>query len=178
MDLKNKSEKLADRMNAITEKFSENIDTVDEMIITGDDILDFVEEKTQDVDLYTSTEISTTEIINLTNLISDFKYVRETLKENTDNGRRVLTCVTDDLLDEDPENRAELIISFSELNKAIAENMKLYVLSYKEISGVLLNIDKIQKNKTNDPIDNAKTINDAPISTSDLIKELSTNETN
>lgn len=173
MDLTKKSESLADKMNKITEKFSESLETADEMILTGEDILDYVEEKTQNVDLY-KEEKTPTEIINLDNMVSDFKYVRETLRENTDNGRRVLNAVTLDLLNSDDEKRASLIMSFAELNKAVADNMKLYIIAYKEISNTLLNIDKINAaNASKKPTEKGNKGSGSIVSTVDLIRELS-----
>ena len=86
------------------------------------------------------------ELINLQAMTEDFQYIRETLKETTDNGRRVLEKVTIDLLDSDEEQRASLIMSFAELNAAVGKNMSLYMDSYKQISNVLVNLDKIIKN--------------------------------
>lgn len=176
MDFKDKSQSLAEKMNRLTAKFADNIDTAEEMVLTGDDIVEFIEEKTQDVQLYAGAEIMAAEIINLNNMVEDFKYVRETLKENTDNGRRVLNSITLDLLDSDDDKRAGLVMSFAELNTAIANNMKLYMLAYKEISNVLLNLDKIKKaEKAEKPqtINNTLNINSTEtISTVDLIKRL------
>jgi hypothetical protein len=180
MDFKDKSQSLAEKMNRLTEKFTENMDTANEMVLTGDDIIDYVEEKTQDIKLYAGAEIMAAEIINLNNMVEDFKYVRETLKENTDNGRRVLNSITLDLLDSDDDKRAGLVMSFAELNTAIANNMKLYMLAYKEISNVLLNLDKIKKaEKAENPqtINNTLNINSTEtISTVDLIKRLTANK--
>lgn len=176
MDFKDKSQSLAEKMNRLTAKFADNIDTAEEMVLTGDDIVEFIEEKTQDVQLYAGAEIMAAEIINLNNMVEDFKYVRETLKENTDNGRRVLNSITLDLLDSDDDKRAGLVMSFAELNTAIANNMKLYMLAYKEISNVLLNLDKIKKaEKVDQPqtVNNTLNINSTEtISTVDLIKRL------
>jgi hypothetical protein len=174
MDFKDKSESLAEKMNKLTAKFSENIDTAEDMTIVGEDIIDHIEEKTQEIELF-SEDVNVSEIINLNNMVDDFKFVRETLKENTQNGRRVLNSVTLDLLDSDDDKRASLILSFAELNKAVADNMKLYIGAYKEISNVLLNIDKINKNKQNSPntVNNTVNINSTEsISTVDLIKKL------
>jgi hypothetical protein len=174
MDFKDKSESLAEKMNKLTAKFSENIDTAEDMTIVGEDIIDHIEEKTQEIELF-SEDVNVSEIINLNNMVDDFKFVRETLKENTKNGRRVLNSVTLDLLDSDDDKRASLILSFAELNKAVADNMKLYIGAYKEISNVLLNIDKINKNKQNSPntVNNTVNINSTEsISTVDLIKKL------
>lgn len=182
MDIKDKSESLAQKMNRLTAQLTDNLDTADEMVLTGDDIVEYVEEKTQDIELYQDNEISTAEVINLDNLVDDFKYVRETLRENADNGRRVLNSVTYDLLDSDDDKRASLIMSFAELNKAVADNMKLYVNSYKEISNVLLNLEKIKQQNgqsgTTNVTNNLNITNTEAISTVDLIKKLAgkTNE--
>ena len=171
MDFKDKAESLAEKMNKLSEKF----ELADEMTLTGSDIIEFVEEKTESIELF-SDDISPTEIINLQNMVDDFKYVRDTLKETNDNLRRVLNSVTLDLLDSEDDKRATLILSFAELNKAVGDNMKLYMQSYKDISTVLLNIDKIKKSVEKD---SPKTINNTvnvntiePISTVDLIKKL------
>lgn len=175
MSSKDKATSLANKMNKITEKFSQSIDMADELEVTGDDIVEFIEEKTQNIELF-SESIPAEEIINLKNLVDDFQYVRETLKENTDNGRRVLNAVTYDLLDSDDDKRAQLIMSFAELNKAVADNMKLYVMSYKEISNTLLNIDKIRKAQGPDApgnVTNNLHVHTEAINTVDLIKSLS-----
>lgn len=169
MDFKDKASTLADKMNKLSEKF----EVAEEMVLTGDDVLDFVEEKTQDVSLYRDN-IPAANIVNLETMVEDFRYIRETLKETTENGRRVLNSVTLDLLDSDDDKRAALIMSFAELNKAVGDNMKLYMQSYKDISATLLNIDKIKKN--NQYEDSNKDVTESSshkkISTVELIKKI------
>lgn len=171
-----KANSLAEKMNKLTEKFCENLDTADELQLTGDDIIDCVTETTQDIKLY-SDDRSISEIINLENMIEDFKYVRETLRENTDNGRRVLNSITLELLDSTEDKKAGLIMSFAELNRAVTDNIRLYILSYKEISKIILNLDKIRKEipsheEQNQSKEKEKFNNAKIISTADLIKEL------
>jgi hypothetical protein len=170
MEYKDKAETLAEKMNRLSEQF----ELAEELTITGDDIVEYVEEQTQDIELY-KDNIPATQIVNLQTMVEDFKYIRETLRETTENGRRVLNSVTLDLLDSEDDKRAALIMSFAELNKAVGDNMKLYMQSYKEISTTLLNIDKIKKSQNENP----KTVNNTlnvttvdPISTTDLIKKL------
>ena len=169
MTAKEKSETLAKKMNELTKKFTDNLDTADEMVVTGTDVEEYVGNELQTVKI-----LSPAEIINLENMVEDFKFVRETLKENAENGRRVLNKVTLDLLKQkDNKRQASLITSFAELNKAVADNMKLYVISYKEISKVLVNLDRISKDKPK-TVNNSLTINQSEaVSTVDLIKELS-----
>lgn len=168
MTTKDKSESLAKKMNELTKKFTNNLDTVDEMVVTGTDVEEYVGNELQNVNTLTAAEI-----VNLENMVSDFKFVRETLRENAENGRRVLNKVTLDLLQQtDNKRQASLITSFAELNKAVADNMKLYVISYKEISKVLVNLDRI-KQKNPKTVTNNLNISSEAVSTVDLIKELS-----
>lgn len=168
MNFKDKAESLADKMNKLSEKFN----IAEEMVVTGDDVVDYVKEKTDHITLY-SEDLMPNEVVNLENMVHDFKYIRETLKETTENGRRVLSSVTLDLLDSDDDKRAALIMSFAELNKAVGDNMKLYMQSYKDISSTLLNLDKIKKNNQAEVknVTNNLNITEA-VNTSDLIKQL------
>lgn len=171
MDFSQKADSLASKMNKLTEK----LELSEELILEGNDIVEYVEEKTQDVQLYSDANYA--DIMNLEVMTNDFKYVRETLREVTDNARRVQNSVTLDLLDSDDDKRASLIMSFSELSKAITDAQKLYVQSYKEMSTTLLNLDKIKKNeKAEGPqtVNNTLNVNTTEaISTVDLIKKLS-----
>ena len=158
MDFTDKANALAKKMNELTQKF----DLSSEMVISGDDIIEDVKKKTDIIDLSSDKpkiiptidveieqEFNTSLVLDLVNLkamVEDFQYIRETLKETTDNGRSVLNKVTIDLLDSDEEGRAYLILSFAELNAAVGKNMSLYMDSYKQISNVLVNLDKIIKN--------------------------------
>lgn len=155
MDFTDKANSLAKKMNELTEKFNLS----EEMVLSGDDIIEDVKKKTDIIDLKSGTvpiidsspEVDfnsnlVLELVNLQAMVEDFQYIRETLKETTDNGRSVLNKVTIDLLDSDEEGRASLILSFAELNSAVGKNMSLYMDSYKQISNVLVNLDKIIKN--------------------------------
>jgi len=158
-NLTDKSESLASKMNKITSKLTDNLDLSEDMELCGDDIIESVESKIRSVDVFDS-DSDPMDVINLTNMVNDFSFVRDSLKENTLNGRRVLNLITADLLDSEDENRASLIVSFAELNKAVCENMKLYMTAYKDISNILININKLKQNK---PIDD-KSIPDGDIS--------------
>ena len=152
MDFTDKANALANKLNELTEKFNLS----NEMVLSGDDIIEDVKKKTELIDLTSETikaeieqEFNTNlvlELVNLQAMVEDFAYIRETLKETTDNGRRVLNKVTIDLLDSEDDQRASLILSFAELNSAVGKNMSLYMDSYKQISNVLVNLDKIIKN--------------------------------
>lgn len=193
MDFKQKADSVAEKMNKITEKFKSNLDTAGEMVLTGTDIEEYVEENTKDIELYTEPDEPTiAQLVNLQNLLADFKYLRETLKENTDNGRKIINDLSVDILRNglsfyDPEggvNPAELVGAFAELNKALMENMKLYINSYKEMSNIIMNLEKIKNGELGKAnvsnsinISNVNTDDDtqsAIVNVAELIKQLRT----
>lgn len=175
MDFTDKANALAKKMNELTQKF----DLSSEMVISGDDIIEDVKKKTDIIDLSSDKpkiiptidveieqEFNTSlvlELVNLKAMVEDFQYIRETLKETTDNGRSVLNKVTIDLLDSDEEGRASLILSFAELNAAVGKNMSLYMDSYKQISNVLVNLDKIIKNTNSKTSSGASVVNNTQV---------------
>ena len=191
MDFKQKAKSVAEKMNKITEKFKNNLDTANEMVLTGNDVEEYVEENTKDIELYSEPDEPTiAQLVNLQNLLADFKYLRETLKENTDNGRKIINDLSVDILKNglsfyDPEggvNPAELVSAFAELNKALMENMKLYINSYKEISNIIMNLEKIKSGGLGKPnvsnsinISNVNTGEDSEssvVNVAELIKQL------
>lgn len=181
LDLSAKAETLAEKMNKLTAKF----DLAEELLVEGEDIIDFVEEKTHTSELLSSnidlsvSDLSAANLVNLQVMVDNFTYIRDTLKENTENGRRVLDLITLDLLDEESDKRAENVLMFTQINTAICENMRLYIASYKEISSTLINLDKVKKNENIDKVtvtNNLNVVNNETISTADLIKKLTGKE--
>lgn len=181
LELSGKAESLAEKMNKLTAKF----DLAEELIVESDDIIDFVEEKTHKSELLSSnidlsvSDLSAANLVNLQLMVENFTYIRDTLKENTENGRRALNLITIELLDEDSEKRAENVLMFTQLNTAICDNMRLYIASYKEISSTLINLDKVKKNENQGKVtvtNNLNVVNNETISTADLIKKLSGKE--
>lgn len=192
MDFTDKANSLAKKMNELTQKF----DLSQEMVISGDDIIEDVKKKTDMIDLSSGKpkiisaidveveqEFNTSlvlELVDLQAMVDDFQYIRETLKETTDNGRSVLNKVTIDLLDSDEDGRASLILSFAELNAAVGKNMQLYMESYKNISVVLGNVDKIIKNTNVRTPSGASVVNNTQVnitsteavSTADLLNKM------
>jgi hypothetical protein len=110
-----------------------------------------------------------TDVIQLNSLVEDFGFIRETLRENAENGRRVLRTIALDLMNSDEEMKSSLVLSFAELNKAIAENIKLYMVTYKSISETLKNIQTLES-KTSKPKESMSDVK--VISTSDVLEEL------
>lgn len=185
MDFSNKAEKLAEKMNSLTERFKENLNISDEMQLTGNDLIQDIEVKVENIE--ESNDPDVTELVNLKNLLNDFKYVRETLKNNTENGKQLLNNICTDFISKPTEldgkmtmADAEMVSAFAELNKALVDNMKLFIQSYKEISTIIMNLEKIKSGVlTKAPINNTLNItnvdteNGKILSTADLIRELS-----
>lgn len=114
------------------------------------------------------------EIVDVEAMISDFAYMRTMLRETTDNSRRVLESVTEELVLAEGESRAGLVMAFSELNKSQMEGIKLFMQSYKEVSTILVNFSKLQKeNKPNNVYTtNVLNLESSNISSADIINRL------
>lgn len=112
------------------------------------------------------------DVIQLTTLVEDFQFIRETLRENAENGRRVLRTIAQDLMNSEEDMTSSLVMSFAELNKAIAENIKLYMVTYKSISDTLKNIQLIEdKNRSKNNVVDIKG-DFKVITTADILEEL------
>jgi len=172
--IKTKAEKLAEKMNNITNSFIGKADVIDDMNVESEELESLVGEVVStDED---KSLLSPSQALNLNMLVEDFKYVRNTLKTNADEGRRIISNVTLSILsfDEDTSlaDKAMLISAFADVNKSVAVNMDLYLKTYKEISTILVQLDKI--NDTQDKI-NGVDNSDRPekeINTTDIIKQL------
>lgn len=177
---KSKAEALAEKMNKLTEKFAEHVDFSDEMIVEGDELESTVTDllsknyKTdpRDSSNFNTKLVSKQDAINLEMLLEDFKYVRNILRSNADDGRKILSSITMDIMAADPDdnNKAILITSFADLNKSIAINMDLYLKTYKEISNILVQLDKITEKTVPHAKKDPKVIGE--IDTTDIIKKL------
>ena len=178
MDLKAKSEELSKKFNRITNRFKQNLDIATDLECSGKDLMNCVEAKTVPVEPETLSDQDLISVIDFDNLVQDFAFIRKTLKENTENGKKILNSVTCSLLDEDSGEESNLIMAFAELNRALTDNMKLYIQSYKDISNIIMNVSKVKTLKTN--VTNNLNINNInnndiqPIisSTAELIKKI------
>lgn len=189
-DFKAKADSISTRMNKLTDVLMSNIKTSDEMQLVGNDVIEMVEQTTKDIPLYTSepskSDMSLTDLINLQNLLEDFKYIRDTLRENTDNGRKILNYTTANVLEGSnldlgeelsaAENQTNLITAYSTLNHSITESLRLYVTAYKEISNIIMNLEKVKTSQLTDKtVNNTLVVNSnqgETISTKDLLKQL------
>ena len=169
---------LADKMNRITARFKENLDSAEEMDLTGNDIIEYAEEKTADLPKNLD-DASYLELINLNTLLQDFDYIRRTLRENADQGRGIIKTLGIDISASDPDSLAALITSYAELNKSITDTLKLFVQAYKDISTIITNLEKVKSgfNKTTNNL-NITNISDNPngldivSTTADIIKQI------
>jgi len=181
---------LSKKMDRISSKLSDTLDLSDELDETAEEIIasatsvtstmetDSVQTVLNTNDLADLPDCNSSTVIELVSIVEDFKFIRSTLKENTINARRLLSKLTLELTEVNLSEHAETITSFSEINKVIVDNMKLYVDAYKGISSSLININKINNSieskhnsRTNtNNANNAKSVK--KISTIDLLNEL------
>lgn len=177
MSLQEKLEKARQNLNL-------SIDTAED--IASEELIDNVQEpelltnietvqgKPGGLGILMDSPQSQADVIQLYQLTQDFQYIRETLRENQQNGRRVLRSVQNDILDSEDDKKASLIMSFQELNKAIQDNIKLYISTYKTISDTLKNLQTINE-KAGESIQGPSTkgVKDVEvISTADILARL------
>ena len=120
------------------------------------------------------TEIAA-DVVDVQAMIEDFCYMRAMLRETTQNSRRVLESVTEELVLSEGESRALLVSAYSELNKAQIESVKLFMQSYKEISTILVNLTKINQSNTPHTVHTTNVLNiedQSHISSADIINRL------
>ena len=176
-NIETRAESLARKMNNITNKFKENLDIAEDMDVTGNDIIEFVENKTKELP-HSLDDTSYLELINLNTLLQDFDYIRKTLRENAEQGRNIIKSLSIDITASDPEELAELINSYAELNKSITDTLKLFIQAYKDISTIITNLEKVKSsfNKTTNNL-NITNISENPAenliaTTADIIKQI------
>jgi len=169
---------LSEKMDSISAKITSTLDLSDDLEANADEII-------SSATAVSSTSVSSTSAVNIENIsqqgdvieliaiVDDFKFIRSTLKENTINARRLLSKLTLELTDSCLAECPETITSFSEINKVIIDNMKLYVDAYKGISASLININKINSSSRDKKTADNRGIGSAKkISTVDLLSEL------
>ena len=176
-NIETRAESLARKMNNITNKFKENLYIAEDMDVTGNDIIEFVENKTKELP-QSLDDTSYLELINLNTLLQDFDYIRKTLRENAEQGRNIIKSLSIDITASDPEELAELINSYAELNKSITDTLKLFIQAYKDISTIITNLEKVKSgfNKTTNNL-NITNISENPAenliaTTADIIKQI------
>lgn len=170
---KESADKLVKKMNAITEAFKDKVDSVDDLLVKTEDIIDESSSIVTAEIEKTDNDIDLAEVLNLQNMINDVKYIRETLAECSCTGKKLLKSMATEI---EIEPDARLLEAYSALCNVINENMKLYLQCYKDMSSIVLNLSKAKstlnpqsKEVTNIIVDDSSTIK----STAELIKELS-----
>lgn len=197
-----KFEAVNNRMNKITAELLKNTELSEDMLTSTEELADILTtvntKKTPQenaTDYFGSNSIQTltkpkpteptdnelipviemaAEIVDVEAMISDFSYMRTMLRETTENSRRVLESVTEELVLAERESRAGLVMAFSELNKSQMEGIKLFMQSYKEVSTILVNFSKLQKeNKpSNVYTTNVLNLESSNVSSADIINRL------
>ena len=142
-----RAEALSKKMNKITEKLKENLDIADDLDIQADDIIDYVGSSVSELpnNVENLPQENYLDLINLNILLEDFAYIRNTLKTNSDNGQKIVNVITTDIMASGPEELAEKIAAYSELNRSLTDSMKLFIQAYKDISSIILNLEKVKQ---------------------------------
>ena len=137
MDIaKAKAETLSKRLNKIANSLEQQCHSADELEVKADDLEQYAKAKLPAL----PDEVEVDQTINIQMMMDDFAYVRGVLRENTECARAMLEHVSGNMLDEDDNVTPSMLTAFSELNKSITENMRLYVSSYKDLSTALANL--------------------------------------
>lgn len=191
-----KFEHLNNKMNKITQELTKNVEISEDILTTTEELESYlVTPKTAPIapiegQLITGdsdnaeepvskalapvTEIAA-DVVDVQAMIEDFCYMRAMLRETTQNSRRVLESVTEELVLSEGESRALLVSAYSELNKAQIESVKLFMQSYKEISTILVNLTKINQSNTPHTVHTTNVLNiedQSHISSADIINRL------
>lgn len=188
-----KFEHLTQKMNNITQALTKNVEISEDILTTTEELesyltqprptkplegqliipgepLEVVEPGSRT--LAPVTEIAA-DIVDVQAMIDDFCYMRTMLRETTQNSRRVLESVTEELVLSEGESRALLVSAYSELNKAQIESVKLFMQSYKEISTILVNLTKINTAGAPTTVHTTNVLNiEDSISSADIINRL------
>lgn len=186
-----KFEHLNNKMNKITQELTKNVEISEDILTTTEELESYLvtpktapvegqlitgnpEEPTETKSLAPVTEIAA-DVVDVQAMIEDFCYMRAMLRETTQNSRRVLESVTEELVLSEGESRALLVSAYSELNKAQIESVKLFMQSYKEISTILVNLTKINQSNTPHTVHTTNVLNiedQSHVSTADIINRL------
>ena len=186
-----KFEHLNNKMNKITQELTKNVEISEDILTTTEELESYLvtpkstnpiegqlitssEESTETKSLAPVTEIAA-DVVDVQAMIEDFCYMRAMLRETTQNSRRVLESVTEELVLSEGESRALLVSAYSELNKAQIESVKLFMQSYKEISTILVNLTKINQSNTPHTVHTTNVLNiedQSHVSTADIINRL------
>lgn len=191
-----KFEHLSNKMNKITQELTKNVEISEDILTTTEELESYLvtpksapiegqlitgdSDNARELDepvskaLAPVTEIAA-DVVDVQAMIEDFCYMRAMLRETTQNSRRVLESVTEELVLSEGESRALLVSAYSELNKAQIESVKLFMQSYKEISTILVNLTKINQSNTPHTVHTTNVLNiedQSHISSADIINRL------
>ena len=187
-----KFEQLNNKMNKITQELTKNVEISEDILTTTEELESYLvapkptpvegqlitssenPEEPETKSLAPVTEIAA-DVVDVQAMIEDFCYMRAMLRETTQNSRRVLESVTEELVLSEGESRALLVSAYSELNKAQIESVKLFMQSYKEISTILVNLTKINQSNTPHTVHTTNVLNiedQSHISSADIINRL------
>lgn len=126
---------LKDKLNKITDKLSEQLDVAADISVQSDDVAGYV------ADLASRPE-NYLDAFSIATLLQDFSFIRESLRANTTAGKNLLNSLSTDIAVMEAQELAHLVDSFAELNRSITDSLKLYVQAYKDLSNILVTLQR------------------------------------
>lgn len=126
---------LKDKLNKITDKLSEQLDVAADISVQTDDVAGYVADLTSRPENYLDA-------FSIATLLQDFSFIRESLRANTTAGKNLLNSLSTDIAMMEAQELAHLVDSFAELNRSITDSLKLYVQAYKDLSNILVTLQR------------------------------------
>lgn len=114
------------------------------------------------------SDLKIDDIVKLELLVKDYNQMRETVLSNVEITNQVIQSLTTDMFTADSVT-PEMVSAYSSLIDTSNKSLKILTESYKNISNVLLNINKL---KSKEPKETKENDNVFIISTSDMIKKI------
>lgn len=162
---------LKDKLNKISAALADKIDTAQDITVKGDDVVKYMEN-----DGIAEHPDNYLDAFNVQSLLQDFAFIRETLRDNANCGKALLSSLTTDISIMEPDELAQLVNSFAELNRSITDNLKLYIHAYKELSNMVINLQRGNSSHKSDGQEQSAVTNNIIMSTSDILNRIKTQE--
>ena len=165
------ADSLKDKLNKISAALADKIDTAQDITVKGDDVVKYMENGgiAEHPDNYLDA-------FNVQSLLQDFAFIRETLRDNANCGKALLSSLTTDISIMEPDELAQLVNSFAELNRSITDNLKLYIHAYKELSNMVINLQRGNSSHKSDGQEQSAVTNNIIMSTSDILNRIKTQD--
>lgn len=168
------ADSLTDKLNKISAALADKIDTAQDITVKGDDVVKYMENG--GISGIAEHPDNYLDAFNVQSLLQDFAFIRETLRDNANCGKALLSSLTTDISIMEPDELAQLVNSFAELNRSITDNLKLYIHAYKELSNMVINLQRGNISHKSDGQEQNVVTNNIIMSTSDILNRIKTQD--